>query len=177
MMSDLREPQAGFTLVETMVVIAVIGIMLMLAVPMARDWLMNSRIRSTAESLTAGMQLARMEAVRRNAIVEFTLDAPPASGWTVRVQGSAPAFIEQGAAAAGSGSVTVTPSDVATIAFSGLGRALALPADWVGFDVDLPATVMAAADTRNLRLQVSGGGQIVLCDPNISTVGDVRTCP
>lgn len=176
MTSVLHKPQGGFTLVETMVVVAVIAIMLALAVPMARDWLMNSRIRSTAESLAAGLQLARMEAVRRNAIVEFTLDAPPASGWTVRVQGSAPAFIQQGAAA-GSGSVTVTPSDAAPIVFNGLGRTVLLPADWVNFDVDLPAAVMDPADTRDLRLQVSGGGQIVLCDPNIHIVGDVRTCP
>lgn len=175
MTRSLQKPQAGFTLVETMIVLAVIAVMLTLAVPMARDWLMNSRIRSAAESLHTGLQLARMEAVRRNANVEFVLDAPPSSKWTVRVQGGAD--IEKDEGTAGSGSVTVTPSDVATIAFNGLGRPLPLPADWVSFDVDLPPAVMAPSVTRDLRLRVSGGGQIVLCDPNINIVGDVRTCP
>lgn len=60
-------------MVEMAVTLAVLGILLASALPSLGDWLINARIRNTAESLQEGLQKARTEAVRRNQNVTFWL--------------------------------------------------------------------------------------------------------
>lgn len=59
----------GFTLVELMVTVAVIGILALIAVPSMTGMISNSRISGQTSELTSALQLARSEAVRRNARV------------------------------------------------------------------------------------------------------------
>lgn len=173
--------QRGFSVIEAMIVVTVIAIMMVLSAPMSVEWLANSRIRTAAESMLAGLQLARAEAVKRNTAVEFVLDAAPAAGWTVRVALSGEE-IQTRAAGEGTADVTVaaTPSGAARISFDGLGRRatnIDASAPLERLDLDLPASVLAADKTRDLRLQLGTGGQIVMCDPNVTATGDVRKCP
>lgn len=56
----------GFTLVELMITVAVIGILAVVAVPAMTDMINNSRLRGQSEEVTAALQLARSEALRRN---------------------------------------------------------------------------------------------------------------
>ncbi|MGO4392635.1 GspH/FimT family pseudopilin [Variovorax sp. M-6] len=63
----------GFTLVEMAITMAVLALLLMIAMPSIGVWLNNSRIRSATESLQAGLQTARLEAVRRNQNVSLYL--------------------------------------------------------------------------------------------------------
>lgn len=67
--------QRGFTVVEMMVTVTILGLMLLVAMPSIGTWLANIRIRNTAESLQSGIQLARHEAVRRNQSISFYLVA------------------------------------------------------------------------------------------------------
>ena len=59
----------GFTLVELMVTLAVIAILAVIAMPSMTALINNSRLNGQAEELVASIQLARAEAVRRNARV------------------------------------------------------------------------------------------------------------
>ena len=68
-----RRSEHGFSLVELMVTVAVLSLLMTLAVPSFAEWIQNSRIRTAAESIQNGLQVARAEAVRRNARVEFAL--------------------------------------------------------------------------------------------------------
>lgn len=62
---------AGFTLVEILVVLMILGILLAMGVGSFTEWMRNTRIRNQAESILNGLQYARAEAVKRNRFVRF----------------------------------------------------------------------------------------------------------
>ena len=63
----------GFNLIEIMVVMAIAGIILAVAVPSFQESMTSSRTRAVAESIHSGLTLARSEAIRRNAPMRFQL--------------------------------------------------------------------------------------------------------
>ena len=73
-----RRRLAGFSIVELVIAMLVGAILLRLAAPSFANWIANQRVRSTAEALLHGLNVARSEALRRNARVLFTM--PGANG-------------------------------------------------------------------------------------------------
>lgn len=61
----------GVTLVELIIAIAVLGVLMALAVPSFQFVRNVNRLSAAANDFVSGLQLARMEAVRRNARVVF----------------------------------------------------------------------------------------------------------
>lgn len=61
-----RHRAAGFTLIELMVTVAVAGILAAVAVPAMTSLVNGNRLAGTTSELTAALQLARSEAIRRN---------------------------------------------------------------------------------------------------------------
>jgi type IV fimbrial biogenesis protein FimT len=186
---------AGFTLIELMFAITIIGILVAAGFPEASRWLQNTKIRTASESISNGLQLARGEAVRRNTQVEFTLTstvpiaantpalAVATSGpfWVVRkfqTAGYTAADFVQG----GGNEVTTTGAVVsstdANVVFNGLERTDIVAAN-LTIQVTNPAggtCVAASGPMRCLNVVVLPGGQIRMCDPSIATVGDTRKC-
>lgn len=183
----------GISVIEAMITVALIAILVVLAVPAVGDWFANARIRTAGESLLAGLQFARTEAVRRNTIVEFRLGMsscdPNAGVHAPTAYAICPAgasadadTIDQRSGVEGSADVVaaVTPDGALRVSFDGLGRRTAnvdasLPLERI--DLDLPEAVLPAERTRDLTLLIGVGGQIILCDPNVTAVDDVRRCP
>lgn len=82
---------SGFTLVELAVTLAVAAILVSLAAPSFRDMLANNRISGTASEFMGTVNLARGEAIKRNALITVaSADGTTnwASGWTVRLSAS-----------------------------------------------------------------------------------------
>jgi len=78
----------GFTLIELMVAIMVLGILLGVAVPSFRDAALSSRLTAYANDLVASAQIARSEAIKRNAPVTLCASSngttcATSGGWQV----------------------------------------------------------------------------------------------
>jgi len=66
--------QAGFTLIEAVIVLAMIGILVGIATPAIIHWLPDYRLRQAAMDIRSDMQKARIEAIKLNTdiIIVFT---------------------------------------------------------------------------------------------------------
>lgn len=169
----------GVTLIELMVVVAIVAIALSIGLPNFSTWMQNQRIRTATESVLSGMQLARSEAVRRNTTVVFDLAAD--GGWNVGCavpSATCPATIQRRSAAdSGTREISVASEDGTTISFDGLGRMTApMPDNGVNVAIDFDTPVLDAAESRDLRIIVNVAGAVRMCDPNVTSDTDVRKC-
>ncbi len=85
-MLTLAQKQHGFSLVELLIGVVIIGILLSVGLPAFSLWVENTKTRTASETILNGLQLARTEAVRRNANVRFSLTGTAATGavtWSV----------------------------------------------------------------------------------------------
>lgn len=163
----------GFSMVELMVGVVIMGILAGLAIPSFQKWLNNSQIRNAAESIANGLQKAKAEAVARNTNVAFVLGAD--SSWVVSVVADA-TVIESRSANEGSKNVTrtVLPLGATTVTFNNFG-AVADPATALT-RVNLDSAVLAPADSADLRITVGVGGNARMCDPNLALGSSPRAC-
>jgi type IV fimbrial biogenesis protein FimT len=74
----------GFTLLELMVVIAVLAVLVTAGVPGFRDLIQNNRAATQANELVTALYLARSEAIKRSRNVEVVV-ADLATGWSATV--------------------------------------------------------------------------------------------
>jgi type IV fimbrial biogenesis protein FimT len=177
----------GFTLIELLITVALLGVLAVLGMPSYQEWMQNTRIRTTAESIQNGLQVARAEAVKRNAQVVFTLAIN--SGWTVGCVtpvadndgdgvADCPAVIQSRSAAEGSSSdisLVLTPDGVNTVTFNSLGQVAPAPAGASFTQVDIDSNALAAEMSRNLRVTLGVGGNTRMCDPSLAET-DPRAC-
>jgi type IV fimbrial biogenesis protein FimT len=163
------------TLIEIMITLAIMGILLMIGMPSFNTWLANTQVRTGAEGLTNGLQLARAEGVRRNANITFVLGTN--TGWTVSVVNTGE-VVQSRSADDGSTNATlaVTPAGATTVTFNGYGR-VTTNADSSATitQLDIGSSTLSAANTRGLRITLNTGGTVRMCDPALAA-GDPRAC-
>lgn len=78
-MTTARRPnlqrQAGFTLIETLIVLAVIGILALITAPAFLGMINRFKLTGTTREVAALMQAARMESIKMNAPTQVNYDA------------------------------------------------------------------------------------------------------
>ena len=168
----MKKRQIGFTLIELIITIIIVGILGAVALPSFVAFLRNTELRSASESTLQGLQLARAEAVRRNERVRVVFNAN--TSWTVSTD--AGVSIQSKSAREGSPNATLSFGPVAAarrVTFNSIGRVVP------NLDSSLSiTTINFAATGSNIsrRINVTTGGQIQICDPNVNTAGDPRKC-
>jgi len=168
--------QAGFNLIELMVALSVLGILVAVALPNFSQFIANTQIRSTAESIRNGLQLARIEAVKRNVVVTFTLAND--TSWVVgcvgvNITANCPASIQAKTANEGSSStVTLALFGPNSVSFTSLGTAVAGGLTQVVVD----NSAIPAGQSKDLQVNIGAGGNTRVCDPNVAAITDSRFC-
>lgn len=199
-MLTLRYRQYGVSLIELMVGITIVGILLWVGIPSFQLWIQNTQNRSAAESILNGIQMARVEAVRRNTPVRFSLTS--ASGeinWTVgcvNVSTECPAAIQSKSAAEGTanaraGTDTIAPPNPITagfystaltaglglpngVTFDGMGRVLSTN---IGVDILRVDIINATnASARRYVIAINTGGSVRMCDPALPLATNPQGC-
>lgn len=179
----------GFSLVEIMVGVAIIGVVMAVALPSFSEWIRNVRIRSAAEAVLAGVQVARTEAIRRNTPVVFTL--LPAADVTllwrvgcVNVTATCPASIHSRPLSEGGATAVSFDAGADTLlCFESFGRIPISPP--LPLPPGCPPGAAAAwnvessdsySGERPLRILVDVGGASRVCDPYLSA-SVLGSCP
>jgi len=178
-------PRLGFTLVEVIVVIAILAVVLSLALPSYTGYLARKRVEGTFNELQTDVHFARSEAVSRNLPVRLTFGAgcylvhtsPPGAGAS-SCTATAPSTI--GTSAIELKTVQVAPASTAQLSPD---DALA----WIEFDplrggatrdaggTALTVSVNSSIGGWQLRVALTPQGRVQGCSPG-GTVQGYAAC-
>jgi type IV fimbrial biogenesis protein FimT len=75
----LSERTRGFTIIELMITLAIAAILITLAAPSFKSFILDQRVRTASFEVLSTLNFARSEAIKRNANVTVT---PAAGGWS-----------------------------------------------------------------------------------------------
>lgn len=114
---------AGFTLIEMMVTIAVLGILASLALPAYQGFVVSSRMTGQANEFLTSLSLARSEAIKRNATITMSAKTGGwAKGWAITDAGGTVlrdhAALEGGSTLSGATTISFLPRGQASAAIT-----------------------------------------------------------
>lgn len=200
MRSSVAGQAYGVSMIEIMIVIAIVAVLAVFVGPDISTQLRNAQIRNAAEAMQAGLQKARAEAITKNTEVRFSLVtdlstdcalSSTAGSWVVSLDDPNskcdttpspivdPRIIAVHYARDGNtlANVVATQSDKTTAAsvvvFSPFGR----PLNATQLSRIVLNSAINTAAYREYRIDVSNAGSVRMCDARVSiTSDDPRRC-
>ncbi len=73
----------GFTLIELMITLAVVGVLVTMAAPPFYDFILTQRLKAAAQQFVTDMQFARSEAASRNEVVRVRFSQAPGTCYVI----------------------------------------------------------------------------------------------
>lgn len=177
----------GFTLIEVIVTVAIMGILLALGIPSLSEYIQNARLRASASELRDGLMTARMEAIRRNATISITVAGQDASNnplsWniaTISRSRIAPkserSFVVTHTDSAGT-VTTLNTSTSASVSFGGDGRTSAGAGSFNIYAAGGASSCQADGGALVcMRVTVGTGGVVRMCNPVFTLANDPQGC-
>ncbi len=198
----MRSFRRGFTIVEVMISLVVIGVLLALGAPGFIEWLQNQQIRAAAEATLNGLQVDLSSTCVLSA---DSLTAPVSVSWVVSLgdpTGACDAATDSGqpvpppgrilqrrTSAEGSPNAVATsvfvpsppaaptPQAASTVTFAALGNVVANADGSPSIvKIDMTNPNVSPSAMRALRIIISSGGSTRMCDPALAPP-EPRGCP
>lgn len=178
--------QRGFTLIEMMLAVAIIGILSAATLPSFRNFLSGQKLNASSNNVYTAMQLAKATAIQQNASMTVLFNKGTGQ-WCIFNRQISPnsTTCNMGSNALENGvvkkyieplnsdiSIASVPTDAAQITYDSFGRVVANP--------DTSATLTSLAytlrnDTSKATTVQLANGLIRLCDPKKPT-GNPQAC-
>lgn len=177
----VRRHERGFTLVELMITMTIALVLLMIAVPSFKNITLSNKLTTTANDLVNAINVARMEAVKRNTNTQLCSNSSSANtsdplggacgteaGAVYALSGAAPSPVLAGTS--GIASPLQLKGDIAALRFTaqGVARKVGTTAPYSDVVVDICTSQMS---TNNHRVITMTAGSILA---TTTTSGD---CP
>ena len=167
--------QKGFSLAEIVTVIAIVGILSAIAIPMIMKWMPNIRLRGAGQELFGDMHRAKTEAIKRsrNVVVQFNdVDCPGAPNAVPDVGGGYTIFIDDGVGG-GVANNHIQDGSESTLLQRTMPRNVALcqpgfPGGWAGF---LPTGLPVGSNIGSLTIRNDQGRSVIM---TLTMAGGVR---
>jgi type IV fimbrial biogenesis protein FimT len=191
---NVHSSQAGVSLIELMIGLAIMALLIMIGLPNMSTWLQNSKVRTAGETTLAGLTLARTEAVRRNQIVRFQMVSNLTSTCVISTAGAdwvvslddvtgacdatpgepapgdpPPRILQKRSGSEGTTNVVLAASTAGVVHFNGLGRVTS-----PGGAANM--TQVAISNPAGGTCEHVDGGAMRCLRINISVGGDARMC-
>lgn len=167
----------GFTLIELMIAITIMGILMVIAIPHFSSWILNSRIRNTAEGINAAIIKSKSASIiSMSNQISFTLNAD--TSWLIKNEKLNVTIANKTASESSKGvSISIFPATSSMLTFNSYGAIVA--------NVDgSPSITMIDVTSINptdgitpLRIMIGKGGATVICsNPPIANSANPTDC-
>lgn len=149
----------GFTLIELMVVVAIMAILAAISTPYILDWIDATKLRSGVSAVTTHLALARSEAIKYPKSTPTSLSITTGAAWIVDT-------VE--AKTACDSNCTMTAASATSLAFTRRGILEPL--------TEVTLTLQSGKGTKQVQIKVSQLGTVSTCSPSAKPMGGYAVC-